>query len=113
MTTCEMCGKLATEQFCVRTCYNNVHLSAQKTVYKQIPLRNILNLIYKKIIEITVYLIKYLKNIVEICSGEMNQTLVIKINVSKFHSALRQCIIAQRGFSATPDTYNNLCLSAL
>ncbi len=64
VTSGEMCCKFTAQELCVGSCNNNMHLFPQKAVHKQIPFRDILNLIYKKIIEISVYLVQNFKNII-------------------------------------------------
>ena len=58
MTSSQMRGKLTAEQFCIWAGYDDMNLPAQESVDKQIPLRYILYLIDKQVVEISVYLVK-------------------------------------------------------
>ena len=96
MTTGKMCREFSAKKFGVGTGYHYVHLTAQKTVYEQIPFRNILYLVKKKIIEIPIYFVQNLQDIVEVLASQMHETLIVKIYICEFHTSSHQRIIAKR-----------------
>ena len=57
MASGQVSCQLSAEQFGIRSRNDYMNLSAQQTVYKQIPFRNILYFVNEKIIEVSIYFI--------------------------------------------------------
>lgn len=55
MASGQVSCQLSAEQFGIRSRNDYMNLSAQQTVYKQIPFRNILYFVNEKIIEVSIY----------------------------------------------------------
>ena len=80
-----MSGKFTAQQFCIRPCDYDVHLLSQQTVHKQIPFRDILDLVNEQIVEISIYFVKHFKHIVQIISCHVYHTLVVEVDISEFN----------------------------
>ncbi len=89
-----------------------MHLISQQPVDKQRPSLYILNLIKKHILEIAIYLIQYLKHVIQLLSCKSHQPLIVKINICETLSCFDKRLLTKSGLTATTHTYDNLGLRA-
>ena len=90
----EMSSQVAAQKYGIRTCYNDMHPPAKHAIHEKVPALDILYLVKKQIIEITIYLIQYFQNIVQIFCLYVSQPLIVKIYISVFHTCFLQCLEA-------------------
>ena len=71
-----------------------MHSLAKHAVHEEMPALDVLYLIKEKIIEVTIYLIQYFQNVVQIFSLDFSQPLIVKVYIGIFHTSLLQCLEA-------------------
>jgi hypothetical protein len=60
-----------------------MHTSSEKSIDKEMPTFHVLRFIHEKILEITINLIQYQQNIVQVIGGYIQKTLIVEVDIGK------------------------------
>ncbi len=110
-------GKVGSEviaqQFGITSCQHDMQPCTNQTVDKQWPTFHILYFVKEYIVEVTIYLVKNFKNIIQLNALQSYQTLIIKIDIGESLSDMLQRLKAQGGFSTASHSYYYLRLRTI
>lgn len=106
----QMSSKLRAQQSGVGTGNKYVLPHPKKSVDKQMPPLNILNLIEKQILYFcSIYNIQSLQYVVEILDSYRSEPVIVEINIAISDIPLLQDLMTQCRFSTSSNSYDDLC----
>ena len=81
----------------------------QQPVHKQMPPLYVLYLVKKEMIDIAIYFVNRLKNVVQLRCVYLGKHFVVEVNVSVCDRRIHHCLSADNGFPGSPHADDRLC----
>ena len=89
-----MCCEFPTQQLGIGPRDDEMNILAKHTVDEKLPSANILHLIKKKILKVTIKLIEGIKDGVEVLCRKLCQTIIVEVGIRKISMALSKNLFA-------------------
>ena len=104
-----MRGEFTCQQAGIRTGDDNMFSTPQKPIDEQMPPFDILNLIEKEMINLSINFIDGLQDIVQITGLQLRQGFVIEIHIAEAYARILHRLPTHNRFSRTTHAEDGLC----